>query len=242
MKRVVTMVAVAVMALVIGVQAEAGLQTIGTATYAGSDYNLIYDNDDHLVWLDYTNDYTNWTSQDGWAAGLNGGGELTYDLNAGLSMDWGTNLWRLPTVTDIGNDGCNWSFSGGTDCGYNVDTSTGELAHLWHDELGNLSYYDTSGNGPQPGWGLQNTGDFANLQSHVYWLGTEYAPDANMAWRFDTEYGEQSGNSKSIAKLGIAVRSGQLAVVPEPVSSTLFVIGAATMGFRVYRKKKIISS
>ena len=46
--------------------AHATFTTIGTATYDGSDYNLIRDddnNDNSVVWLDYTNDATNWTSK-----------------------------------------------------------------------------------------------------------------------------------------------------------------------------------
>ena len=34
--------------------ANANLITIGTANYLGSDYNLIYEDDQGLVWLDYT--------------------------------------------------------------------------------------------------------------------------------------------------------------------------------------------
>ena len=33
------------------------------------------------------------------------------------------------------------------------------------------------------------------------------------------------------------VRTLQVSVAPEPISSTLFVIGAATMGFRRFRKQ-----
>ena len=35
--------------------------------------------------------------------------------------------------------------------------------------------------------------------------------------------------------------SGWVAVVPEPISSTLFMVGAATLGFRRFRKRKSIS-
>ena len=47
--------------------------------------------------------------------------------------------WRLPTIVDTGSPGCDFSYSG-TDCGYNVDTSTSELASLWYDTLGNIPF------------------------------------------------------------------------------------------------------
>ncbi len=62
--------------------------------------------------------------------------------------------WRLPALTDTGNPGCD-DATVGTDCGSNVDVSTGELAHLWYG-LGNIAFYDSDGIGPQPGYGLSN--------------------------------------------------------------------------------------
>jgi len=41
--------------------ASANLITIGQATYGGSNYNLIYDNDSSLVWLDYSNQSEEWS-------------------------------------------------------------------------------------------------------------------------------------------------------------------------------------
>ncbi|MFC1750001.1 hypothetical protein ACFL2V_14470 [Pseudomonadota bacterium] len=47
------------------------------------------------------------------------------DWAAGLSYE-GYDDWRLPTLTDVSDDGCNYSYSG-TDCGYSVDTSLSEF-------------------------------------------------------------------------------------------------------------------
>jgi hypothetical protein len=47
--------------------ASAALTRIGTATYGGSDYNLIYEEDQGLVWLDYTKGGDTWQGQADWA-------------------------------------------------------------------------------------------------------------------------------------------------------------------------------
>lgn len=156
---------------------QATLLTIGTATYGGSDYNLIWDDNNNgksVVWLDYSNSQTNWSNQNAWAAGL--GSQLTYNIDAAYSITWDDAAWRLPATVDGDYvDG----YDGTTTGGYNVTSS--EMGHLFYEELGNLGYYDTSGNYPQPQWGLQHSGDFDNLVASSYWSGTEYAGYTNYA-------------------------------------------------------------
>ena len=71
--------------------------------------------------------------------------------------------WRLPSTTDSNNDGCNFSFAGGTDCGYNVDTASSEMAHMFYVTLGNLALCppgNVTCSVSQPGFGLSDTADF----------------------------------------------------------------------------------
>lgn len=88
-----------VIVLVFSIQAHANLNVIGTATYNSSDYNLIYDDDLNITWLDYRNAGDSWQNQVDWAAGLNTDEVLTYNFNPGLTMTW-SNDWRLPSTVD----------------------------------------------------------------------------------------------------------------------------------------------
>ncbi len=46
------------------------------------------------------------------------------------------------------------------------------------------------------------------VQSYDYWLGTEYAPNTNNAWNFNTNNGNQNANNKNNQLYALAVRPG----------------------------------
>lgn len=139
-----------------------GLSGAAKATLIDRGNGLTYDDDLNITWLQdanyaktsgYDSDgRMNWSEAKTWAENLVYGG---YDDR------------RLPIAIDTGASGCQFSFNG-TDCGYNVNPNTSELAHLFFVEPGNLSAYDTSGTvrGGSSGvdWGIVNTGPFTNLQ------------------------------------------------------------------------------
>lgn len=196
--------------------------SVGTYTLSASDFDINYG---HMTW---------WGAM-AWAQWLDHGG-------------WDD--WRLWGVTDLGNDGCNGSFDG-TDCGWNIDTNSSELGHLWDDTLGNLAYYDTSGSGPQPGWDLTNTGPFQNFNSENYsWFReisyhsrTLYAPDSGYAWNFYPVSGHQGYAGGTNAKRRAwAVRPGQVDVAaldaqPVPTPGTLWLVGAGLLGLSLRRRR-----
>ena len=198
--------------------AAAELITIGTATYDGQDYNLIYEDDQGLIWLDYTKRRDKWPNQISWASELNAEGALSYNFNPGITVSWEGD-WRLPKTEDgpriYGNDGT-------TTAGCNITTS--EMGHLYYKSLGNLGYYDTNGNarpgwgGPrdQEGWGLKNKGSFKNLQPYSYWSSTEYSIHPDHAWDFNMYFGCQGNFAFKDAYnySALAVRPGKVVSVP----------------------------
>jgi len=174
-------------------------------------YEAYYDTALKITWLADANaagTTMTWDAANTWAANL--------DVN-------GVTGWRLPTMVDPGASGCDWAYTG-TDCGYNVQTGSAattvysEMASLYYDTLGNLAYYDTSGTGPQSGWGLTNTGPFSNFQSNVYWSGLEYALSTSRAWDFDFYDGLQPNDFKPSSFYALAVRPGDVSAVPVPRS------------------------
>jgi len=173
-----------------------------------------YDTALKITWLRAGSISTmNWSTADAWAK----------------QDRFGLSGWRLPTTVDKGSDGCTWSETGGTDCGYNPDSSvaTGsEMAHLFFVTLGNKSIYVPGTTDVQAGSGLSNTGHFKNLQSNGYWSGTGYAQYPNSAWRFGTDVGLQSLYYKPYGAYALAVRPGDVAAaVPEPETYALMLLG-----------------
>lgn len=131
----------------------------------------------------------------------------------------GLQSWRLPSLAPANGSSFDFSFSydGSTDYGYNHSAASNEWGHLFYGELGNLAYYDTSGN-PQTPYGLLNTAPFSNLSPVVYWTGTD--ADTGTAWYFSSTDGLQSQFDKTTQYAVVAV-----ADVPEPASLSLLLVG-----------------
>lgn len=176
-----------------------------------------------------------------WLSDWNVNGRTTW----GNAMTWAESLsiggysdWRLPTMTDLGrNVGCDYA-NFGTDCGYNVETRTSELANMFYNTLGNLAVFDTSGSF-QAGSGLNNTAYFKGIQLNAYWFGVEYAPSPSNAWIFVTNGGSQYYYDKDTALYAVAVRTGDVLAaqrIPEPGTLALL-LSALVLGAVLRRRR-----
>ncbi|MDP1899807.1 MAG: hypothetical protein Q8K96_05080 [Rubrivivax sp.] len=186
--------------------------------------DAFYDTALNITWLRNANvnGLMNWPTANAWANGLSFGGYTD---------------WRLPTMVDTGAPGCNWTLAGGTDCGYNVQTATSEMAHLFYVSLGNKAFCapgDAVCAVAQAGFGLTNTGDFESLVEAFYWSGLEYALNPSDAWYFLNTRGIQHFDAQNTSLFfALAVRPGDVvaAAVPEPqaVALALTALGALAL-------------
>jgi len=173
-----------------------------------------------------------WANANAWAAGLD-------PYGSGISG------WQLPTVNPVNGSSFNYSLSynGSTDYGYNISapgsaypSSTGnEMAHMFYSTLGDKAYYNTSGAGPQAGWGLTNSGPFSNVQSYLYWSAMESMPNGSSAWAFTFGQGGQFDYNKPTSGFyAWAVHSGDVGVAAAtstvPVPATIWLFGSGLLG------------
>ncbi|MDP2787610.1 MAG: DUF1566 domain-containing protein [Pseudomonadota bacterium] len=228
----------------------AGVAMSGAAQAALHDRGsgLIYDDVLNLTWLaDANYAKTSGYDADGlmtWANAVTWADNLVYHDSV-RNVDYSD--WRLPTVSPINGTAFNYNYSasGTTDYGYNVSApgtayaggKGSEMAHLFFNDLGNKAYYNASGT-PQSGYGVTNAGPFQNLQSYVYWSGTEYAPSSGSAWYFYTSQGVQNYDGKGYNYYAWAVRPGDVAAapVPEAESYALLALGMGLTGWLARRR------
>ncbi len=202
MKNILTFLFVLVIILGLSLQAHAILENRGTDILGN---RLIYDTDLNITWYDHSKGWDNWQNQMDWTSALtvNFGGTVFDD-------------WRLPTTFNQECEG--------------IDCINSEMGHLYYQDLGNDGYI--SGCTPGVDCGLVNTGLFENLEAGRYWSDTLFGTDPIDAWCFNNLYGIQSFHEGTVHKghFAIAVRAGDIAVAPEPVSMILFGVGGVVLG------------
>jgi hypothetical protein len=212
-----------VVLLGLGGTAQAGL--IG---YTANGVNLVYDNDRDLTWVANANLAD---TVDFGVAGINANGTMTWDVAeqwvAGMNAAnyAGATGWRLPaTLQPDATCDSQLSPGGGFPLqGYGYNCTGSDLGHLFYTE-GLLT----------PGQAITSstilTGLFSNMQDHVYWSGTQYAPVPDDAWVFGTFIGLQGVDDKDFQGYGWAVRPGQVAAAPLPATGFLVALGLMALG------------
>lgn len=159
----------------------------------------------------------------------------------------GSTEWRLPTVIDLGSDGCNFSYSG-TDCGINSATNGtlrgNEFAELYYKELGIEPAIDTQGLPTNSVSGINPDNHFFTglyESDYIYWTGSEL-PLTNplsrsVSWYFDIGYGEQNYTAARFQKMSFwAIAPGRIGVVPEPESEAMILVGLGLIGLMSRRR------
>jgi hypothetical protein len=191
-----------------------GMTILSHAELVDNNDGTITDTDTGLMWLQDAN-YAKTSGYDD--DGL---------MNWFEAKIWADNLvyagyddWRLPSALNTDGTGpCQ------------LDNCTdSEIGHLYYTELGNVA------NGPLKN-SLNSSGDFQNLQSGIYWSGTEYAPMPDYAWHFHFSNGFQSIPNKSMNLYALAVRT--TGVLLASISDIPFVSDGAEEKKEIQRVKQ----
>lgn len=204
--------------------AEASLTVIGSATYNGADYNLVWEDDNQgnsLVWLDYTNENLFWNNQMAWASGLDN--QLTYNIDPQYSVSWTNESWRLPSTADNPKSGWNLTNS--------------EMGYLYYIEFGLEEKTNVDPTNAFPFENLNNSGS-------GYWTNTEAGTYNGYllaaAFRFEDGY-QGIGFQDYFDVQGLAVREANVTTsttpaVPAPASVLLF--SAGLMGLAGLKRRR----
>jgi hypothetical protein len=148
-----------------------------------------------------------------WQDAMNWASSLVYHVSV-RNIDWDD--WRLTHALPVNRTAYDLTNApdGTTDNGYNITSPASELSYMYHVNLGNLSLLDTQGN-LQPGYGLNNTGPFAGLESSAYWTNNDWPADPNKAFVIGMGNGHQNSFEKDTALSVWAVRDGDVAILPD---------------------------
>ena len=191
---------------------------------SSSSHAALYDRGNGLIYDDVL-DIT-------WMQDANYAQTSGYDLDG--RMTWAdANTWA-DQLSYGGFD--DWRLASAGNAPAYAYTATGELGHMFYNNLGNTAGTSISNNvsftDATPGGGTES---FLNVQSHVYWSGEEHHIYSYSAWNFVTEFGLQGVSGKDGLSYSWAVRDGDVSTVPVPAAAWLF--GSALAGLLVGRRK-----
>lgn len=179
---------------------SAGMSPAGAALFDRGG-GMIYDDVLDITWLKDAN-YAQTSNHDAdgrmtWTNAVAWADDLVYG---------GYSDWRLPRTNTGPSSNCDFSFTpgGGFPQQYDGYNCTGsEMGHMFYNNMG-----ATARASILSGTNAINLALFTNVQSNVYWSGTEYAPNTGSAWLFNTLDGSQGVVSKVGEFYAWAVRPG----------------------------------
>ena len=119
----------------------------------------------------------NWNTAQNWITAMNTANYL------------GFNDWRLPTALN---------FDGTGPCGPAFNCTLSELGNMFYGDL-NTGLGGTAGVSIiEPSFHNDNYNLFRNIQSFVYWSGTEFSPGSPLAWYFSTTMASSATSIRAV--------------------------------------------
>ena len=185
------------------------LSTGAQASLVARDGGMVYDDVNNITWAADANLAK--------TSGYDADGQMTW---AG-AVAWADQL-TLGGYTD-------WSLPTTVPAVYGYNQKGSQLGDLFYNQLGGVAGNSiaTTHN--------DNYNLFTNVQSYVYWSGSEYAPYPYNAWNFLTTNGVQTIYNKDDQFYAWAVRPGDVAAVPVPGAFWLF--GSAMVGLMGIKRR-----
>lgn len=195
--------------------ASATLLKIGTATlnYGFGDvgeFQLLWDEGEDLVWLDYTKSSANWGTVYMWAKNLDQ--NLTLNLSAVYEMVTPDDAeWRLPYRGD--------------------SILTSEMGHMFYTSVGFVRQLNDDDRLIPFTKTTLNSKEFDNLEAGGYWTEGESSSYSDQPQSFNTAYGSISNSSTIGPRYGIAVLDAQVSQVSAvPVPGTIGLLSFGILG------------
>ena len=192
---------------------------------SSSSHAALYDRGNGLIYDDVL-DIT-------WMQDANYAQTSGYDLDG--RMTWAdANTWA-DQLSYGGFD--DWRLASAGNAPAYAYTATGELGHMFYNNLGNTAYTSILNNvsftDATPGGGTES---FLNVQSSVYWYGEENPSSSNFAPAFYTYDGRQVNGYKGGRHYSWAVHDGDIGASPVPLPAAFWLFASGLISLRLFKR------